>query len=417
MRVFVTLVLAACVAPASALGAAPPNDDFANRTALEGTLPITATGTNVEATREWQYEEVGMFAKGHSVWFKWTADVDGWVTVDTCTASFQTVLGIFTGPDVEHLTRVTKGNASEMPGCFASGRKYTFKAVNGTEYELGVDGNGYHMPESEPPTEGEFTLRIEETPPPVNDNFASATTIPSEAEEEPDGTRRYSGSATGYNWKATTEGSEPSFGAGAGASVWYSWTPPETAHYRFFGPCCLTGLAWTLFSGESLGGLSEVLTTTGNAEATFTAGTHYRIAVYGTPDGETGEPSMGSFNLFITATLAPGPGESPSYTPESPPPPPVASDTTPPNTKIDKSTLRIAPRTATFWFSASEAVQGFLCRLDKGDYKPCGSPRTYKHLKRGRHAFRVKAVDLAGNVDGSPAIAHFRVPRPYRGRR
>jgi hypothetical protein len=118
--------------------------------------------------------------------------------------------------------------------------------------------------------------------------------------------------------------------------------------------------------------------------------------------------------------------EGPDYNPQPPPdsttanpfeaiPPPA--DSAPPDTHLERSILQATTRSIRFWFSASEPVQGFLCKLDKGDYKPCGSPRTYKHLKQGRHTFRVKAVDLAGNVDGSPAIAHFRVPKPYRGRR
>jgi hypothetical protein len=97
--------------------------------------------------------------------------------------------------------------------------------------------------------------------------------------------------------------------------------------------------------------------------------------------------------------------------------PQPAPDTTPPETAIERSVLRVATRTAKFWFSANESTQGFQCQLDKGEYKPCGSPRTYKHLKPGRHAFRVKAVDAAGNVDASPAVAHFKIPRPHHGRR
>lgn len=103
--------------------------------------------------------------------------------------------------------------------------------------------------------------------------------------------------------------------------------------------------------------------------------------------------------------------DEPTYAPAP------APDTTPPQTTIERSVLRIATRSATFWFSASEAAQGFQCQLDRGEFKPCGSPRTYKHLKTGKHAFRVTAVDVAGTVDGSPAVVHFRVPRPYRGRR
>lgn len=423
MKLAAVLVIGLCGLPACASAAAPANDAFANRIALPGTLPITETGTNVEATREWQYEEIGPFAAGHSVWFKWTSSIDGWVTVDTCTASFQTVLGIFTGSDVEHLTRITKGNVSEMPGCTATARKYTFKAVNGTEYEIGVDGNGFFVPAppGEPPppppvTEGEFTLRIEETPAPVNDDFAAATPISGEIDEDPDGARHYIAQVEGYNWKAATEGSEPTYDTGAGASVWYSWTPPETASYRLSGACCGSDFAFALFSGESLGALTRI--PPGElGEVDAIGGTHYWIAAYGTHDEETGEPSMGSFNLLISSVLASR--SQPSSTPNSSSPPSPAqtpADTTPPDTKIDKTSLRAAARSAKFWFFASEPAQGFLCRLDKGAFKPCGSPRIYKRLKPGRHAFRVRAIDLAGNVDGSAAVASFRVPRPEKRR-
>jgi hypothetical protein len=92
-------------------------------------------------------------------------------------------------------------------------------------------------------------------------------------------------------------------------------------------------------------------------------------------------------------------------------------DTAPPDTAIVRSQFQIATGTAKFWFSSSKPAPGFQCQLDKEEYKPCGSPRVYKHLKQGRHAFRVKAVDVAGNVDASPAVVHFKIPRPHHGRR
>jgi hypothetical protein len=150
-------------------------------------------------------------------------------------------------------------------------------------------------------------------------------------------------------------------------------------------------------------------------EAALIGGTTYWISVYGTPDAGTGEPAMGSFNLMITAELPPLPTPSVSSPPAaaaSGPPP----DTTAPETRIDKTSLRATTRSAKFWFSASEPAPSFLCRLDKADFKPCGSPRAYKHLKPGSHAFRVKAVDAAGNVDASPAVARFTVPRRQKRR-
>jgi hypothetical protein len=260
-----------------------------------------------------------------------------------------------------------------------------------------------------PPSEGTFTLRIEETPPPTNDDFADATLLEALVSEEPGGNRFYGLFTHGYNWTATTELGEFPYGTNSGASVWFRWTPPETGKYRFSASCD-SGLNFALFSG-GFAEENELLAATCFSEATVSAGTTYWISVYGTPDLSTGEPSMASFNLFITAELPPLPAGPPP--PASGPPP----DTTAPETKIDKSQFRISTRTATFWFSASEATQGFLCRLDKGDFKPCGSPRTYKRLKPGKHAFRVKAMDVAGNADSSAAVAKFKIPKPHRGRR
>jgi hypothetical protein len=42
------------------------------------------------------------------------------------------------------------------------------------------------------------------------------------------------------------------------------------------------------------------------------------------------------------------------------------------------------------------------CELDKQKLRPCTSPKTYKELAPGRHVFRVKARDGAGNVDATP---------------
>jgi hypothetical protein len=67
---------------------------------------------------------------------------------------------------------------------------------------------------------------------------------------------------------------------------------------------------------------------------------------------------------------------------------------------------------ATFRFGSSEAGSTFLCRLDGKPFRGCRSPRTYRRLKPGRHAFRVKARDGAGNLDLTPAIRRFRIPRP-----
>jgi hypothetical protein len=44
-------------------------------------------------------------------------------------------------------------------------------------------------------------------------------------------------------------------------------------------------------------------------------------------------------------------------------------------------------------------------------FAPCASPRAYSRLANGPHKFRVRAIDRAGNVDGSPATYGWTVAR------
>ncbi|MEA2273191.1 MAG: hypothetical protein QOI98_1899, partial [Solirubrobacteraceae bacterium] len=66
-------------------------------------------------------------------------------------------------------------------------------------------------------------------------------------------------------------------------------------------------------------------------------------------------------------------------------------------------------RTGRFAFVSSERGSRFQCRLDGGAFKPCSSPKVYTGLKDGRHTFRVRAIDAAGNVDPSPAVRAWQI--------
>jgi len=78
-------------------------------------------------------------------------------------------------------------------------------------------------------------------------------------------------------------------------------------------------------------------------------------------------------------------------------------DEVPPLTTLRKHPPKsTSSRKAKFAFTSSEAGSRFRCKLDRGSYKPCHSPATYRKLKRGRHVFRVYAIDAAGNADRSP---------------
>lgn len=89
----------------------------------------------------------------------------------------------------------------------------------------------------------------------------------------------------------------------------------------------------------------------------------------------------------------------------------TVADTQPPRTDLGGVTVRHAKRRATFRFTSSEPASTFRCKLDGASYRSCTSPRTYRRLERGRHTFRVRAVDAAGNVDPTAEVRTFRVRR------
>ena len=60
-----------------------------------------------------------------------------------------------------------------------------------------------------------------------------------------------------------------------------------------------------------------------------------------------------------------------------------------------------------FGFSANISSATFKCKLDKGAFASCVSPKTYK-VKPGKHTFAVQAVH-AGRVDETPATFSFKV--------
>jgi subtilase-type serine protease len=111
----------------------------------------------------------------------------------------------------------------------------------------------------------------------------------------------------------------------------------------------------------------------------------------------------------LKATIVSGGTACPSSTtPPPPPPPPLAA----PDTKLGKRPAakvktKQAKAKVKFTFSATVAGSTFQCKLDKGAYKACTSPKTYK-VKPGKHTFSVRAVG-PGGTDATPATFKFKV--------
>ncbi|HEU4906463.1 MAG TPA: hypothetical protein VFT19_10175, partial [Solirubrobacterales bacterium] len=92
----------------------------------------------------------------------------------------------------------------------------------------------------------------------------------------------------------------------------------------------------------------------------------------------------------------------------------IERDTTTPDTQIDQQPAALDNEaTATFAFSGSDSggsgVASFQCKLDSGSFEPCNSGIELIGLGEGSHKFEVRAIDNAGNVDGSPALHEWTV--------
>ena len=206
----IAAVLVLC--PASAHAAAPANDNFADAIVLSNaSLPVSDSASNVEATRETGEPEHANMNGGGSLWWRWTAPKTGTITIDTCGSDFDTLLGIYTGTSVDALTEVASSDDAPAQRCGqASGT--AFRAHAGTTYSIAVDG-----------FEGETgNVQLELHPPPANDDFANAATLP--------GDQPY---VIATNLFAGSEPGEPLHaGFPAVHSVWWRWVAPTTARQR-----------------------------------------------------------------------------------------------------------------------------------------------------------------------------------------
>jgi uncharacterized delta-60 repeat protein len=86
-------------------------------------------------------------------------------------------------------------------------------------------------------------------------------------------------------------------------------------------------------------------------------------------------------------------------------------DSTAPETTITRHPgKRTRKHRATFGFESSEAST-FKCKLDARPFARCDPPRTYRNLGPGKHRFQVKATDVSGNTDPTPATYRWEVLR------
>jgi Ca2+-binding RTX toxin-like protein len=208
MRVLrLVLVASALSFPVEALAAAPPNDAFADAIDLGSSTGVVFEGTNVAATKETGEPDHAGNAGGRSVWFTWTAPVDGSVphVAIVTQGAFDTLLGVYTGAAVDSLTEVASNDDDGVGRSSVS-----FPTSAGTTYRIAVDGFAGKA--------GRFSVAA--TPSPSNDNFGEAIALSGA-----------SGARKGdILHGATIELGELFFVEPA--TIWYSWQPPADGTYK-----------------------------------------------------------------------------------------------------------------------------------------------------------------------------------------
>ena len=91
----------------------------------------------------------------------------------------------------------------------------------------------------------------------------------------------------------------------------------------------------------------------------------------------------------------------------------IKRDATAPKTEITSGPKKkTTKKKAKFKFDSNEAGAHFQCSLDGGKFKACSSPDKVK-VDPGKHKFQVRAIDKAGNKDGSAAKYSWKRKRKH----
>lgn len=117
---------------------APINDDFANAQMLMGASG-TVTGSNTTATGEPgepSHSKEGTGTTKSSIWYRWTAPQSGTVVFDTTGSNFSEQIAVYTGSNVNGLTRLVWGNSGgsnypvRLPLAVTAGTTYAIAAAS-----------------------------------------------------------------------------------------------------------------------------------------------------------------------------------------------------------------------------------------------------------------------------------------------
>jgi len=118
-------------------GTPGPNNAFASAVAISGATG-SATGNNVNFSREAGEPSHAGIAGQRSAWWRWTAPATGVYVFETVGSAFDTVLAVYTGSAVNGLTEVVSNDDILLGDVWQS--RVSFNATQGQVYRIAVDG-------------------------------------------------------------------------------------------------------------------------------------------------------------------------------------------------------------------------------------------------------------------------------------
>jgi hypothetical protein len=134
ISIFFTLV----VLCATAKAAAPANDNFASPEIITS-IGLAYQGNNSEATKEAAEPTHALNAGGKSVWYKYTATADGYLTVFTTASGFDTTLAVYKGFSLANLYLLAA--CDDLIPVTNTRSRVTVETRTGDIYYIAVDGH------------------------------------------------------------------------------------------------------------------------------------------------------------------------------------------------------------------------------------------------------------------------------------
>jgi len=356
--------------------------------------------SNVGATREPEEAEHAGDPGGASAWFRWFAQGDGPVTIDTCGSAIDTLLAVTQIGGAE----VASSDDSDDCGPGSSASSVDFEAEEGASYLIAIDGKGgatgalhvnlqFDTPDTTPPETHAYYI-----PSAINTSQLNFSTT----RDEP-----------GSSFECALDGAPfapcETEGTGESATIYVKGLPVGS-HTLAVREVDLAGNA------DPTPVTREFVVDKTPPETSIDAGveglTRY-VSGFGFSSNEPGSSFECSLDkgpfFYCTSPFGPGPLLDGEHRFEVRATDPAGNrdttaavrtfdlDTRPPQLTIDSGPEGLhESSSATFTFSADEEAT-FTCRMDGKQAVACESPVHYANLVDGDHVFDLEADDAAGN--------------------